>query len=286
MRALLICIVLITTQVLTFGQTTRKDTSAKAGEPLIMGATRPAYRGNLKPVRVELSAGWTFGIDADAFFKDYQVVLGGKASGFDAPVGFGLSMSSYQLGNASIGVSAGYYRAVVRENYDYKPRLSDTSFGPPQNITQNISLTCIPAVLTIDYYPFARQFTGYVGAGVGLGAATFVWTEEITSSQVIGARTSGERYNDTHLVPAFSVRSGISLGLDDELGANIRAALTIEGAYLYMPLTAPLFAATANSFVAPTPARLKGDYKIQTGGFQLRIGFSIFIRPPPKTDGK
>ena len=240
----------------------------------------------VKPVRTEFSASWTLGIDADAFFKDYQVVLGGKASGFDAPTGFGISLSSYQLGKASIGVSAGYYRAIVRENYDYKPLLADTSFGPPQNITQNIALTCIPALLTIDYYPFDRQFTGYVGAGIGLGAATIEWTEQIATSQIIGARTGGERYNDTHLAPACMVRSGISLGLDNEVLSNVRAAIILEGSYLYMPLSAPLFAKTADSFVASTPSRLQQDYKIQAGGWQLRIGFVIFIRPPSKTQGK
>ncbi|MBK9183689.1 MAG: hypothetical protein IPM83_11345 [Ignavibacteria bacterium] len=154
-----------------------------AADSLVIGATRPAHKGNLKPVRAELSAMWTFGIDADEFFKDYQLVLGGKASGFNAPMGFSASLSTYQLGNASIGVMAGYYKAVVRENYDYKPLITDTSFAPPQNITQDIALTCIPALLTIDYYPHARQFTGFVGAGIGLGAATFRWTETITESQ-------------------------------------------------------------------------------------------------------
>lgn len=259
--------------------------TCQAADSLVIGATRPAHKGNLKPVRAELSAMWTFGIDADAFFKDYQLVLGGKASGFNAPMGFSASLSTYQLGNASIGVMAGYYKAVVRENYDYKPLIVDTSFAPPQNITQDIALTCIPALLTIDYYPHARQFTGFVGAGIGLGAATFRWTETITESQSIGARLGGERYNETHLVPAVMLRAGVSLGLDDELGANVRAAVTMEGGYLYMPLTAPLFTKTADSFVAETPARLQGDYKIQTGGLQLRIGFVLFIRPPAKAVG-
>ncbi|MBK7032010.1 MAG: hypothetical protein IPH49_01775 [Ignavibacteria bacterium] len=181
-----------------------------AADSLVVGATRPAHKGNLKPVRAELSAMWTFGIDADEFFKDYQLVLGGKASGFNAPMGFSASLSTYQLGNASIGVMAGYYKAVVRENYDYKPLITDTSFAPPQNITQDIALTCIPALLTIDYYPHARQFTGFVGAGIGLGAATFRWTETITESQSIGARLGGERYNETHLVPAVMLRAGVS----------------------------------------------------------------------------
>ncbi|HLP29129.1 MAG TPA: hypothetical protein VK147_10865 [Candidatus Didemnitutus sp.] len=259
--------------------------TSSAADGSVIGATRPVHTGNLKPVRAELSAMWTFGIDADEFFKDYQLVLGGKSSGFNAPMGFSASLSTYQLGNASIGVMAGYYKAVVRENYNYDPLIIDTSFAPPQNITQDISLTCLPAMLTIDYYPYNRQFTGFVGAGVGLGAATFRWTETITSSQSIGARLGGERYNETHLVPAVMLRAGVSLGLDDELGANIRAAITMEGGYLYMPLTAPLFAKTADSFVAQTPERLQGMYKIQSGGLQLRIGFVLFIRPPAKTVG-
>jgi hypothetical protein len=167
----------------------------------------------------------------------------------------------------------------MRENYDYRPALADSSFGPPQNVTQNMSLSCLPALFTIDLFPFRRQFTGFLGAGVGLGFATFEWTETLSASQSIGARQSGVRYDDTQIVPAASVRAGVSLGLDDELGNDVRAAITLEGGYLYMPLTAPLMAEASESFAAPTPPRLREDYRIQTGGFQLRLGFTIFVVP-------
>lgn len=239
--------------------------------------------GNQRPVRLEVTSSWTFGIDADALFRDYQLVFGGRASGFDVPVGFGGSLSTYQLNDVSFGVTAGYYRAVMRENYDYRPLLRDTSFGPTQNVTQNMALTCIPAMISVDYFPVFRQFTGYVGAAVGFGHVSFQWNEELSSSTLPGARRGGERYNASHFVPALQIRTGVSLGLDGEVGNNVRAAITLEGGYLYMPLSAALMRDAASSFIASVPDRLQSDYRVQTGGMQLRIGFLLFVRPPAKS---
>lgn len=258
-------------------------TSGVTAQDLEILKDRDLRRGNQRPVRFEATASWTIGIDADELFRDYQAVFGGKASGFDVPVGFGGSLSTYQLDDVSFGVSAGYFRAVVRENYDYQPLLRDTSFGPTQNVTQNMSLTCIPAMITVDYFPVFRQFTGYVGAGLGIGHVSFRWDEELSSTTLPGARRGGQRYNDSHIVPALQIRTGVSLGLDGEVGKNVRAAVTLEGGYLYMPLSAPLMRDAASSFIAAVPERLRSDYRVQTGGFQLRIGFLLFVRPPAKT---
>ena len=258
-------------------------TSGVAAQDLEILNERDLRRGNQRPVRFEATAPWTFGIDADVLFRDYQAVFGGKSSGFDVPVGFGGSLSTYQLDDVSFGVSAGYFRAVVRENYDYQPVLQDMSFGPTQNVTQNMSLTCVPAMVTVDYFPVYRQFTGYVGLGLGIGHVLFRWDEELSSSALPGARRGGARYNDSHIVPAVQIRTGISLGLDGVVGKNVRAAVTLEGGYLYMPLSAPLMRDAASSFIADVPDRLRSDYRIQTGGFQLRIGFLLFVRPPSTT---
>jgi opacity protein-like surface antigen len=258
-------------------------TSAVNAQDVEVLKARPERTGNQRPVRFEFNTSWTFGIDADELFRDYQTVFGGRASGFDVPVGFGASLSTYQLDDVSIGVTAGYYRAVVRENYDYRPLLRDTSFGPSQNVTQNMALTCIPAMLSVEYFPVFRQFTGYVGLGAGIGNVSFRWDEEISNSTLPGARRGGARYDRSHIVPAIQLRTGVSLGLDGEVGKNVRAAITLEGGYLYMPLSAAIMRDAAASFVASVPDRLRSDYRIQTGGMQLRIGFLLFVRPPAKS---
>lgn len=240
----------------------------------------PSVAQNIKPVRIDASVGWTLSIDATEFFRDYQSILGGKASGFDAAVGFDVGMSTYQLGDVSIGVAAGYSRAIVRENYNYKPLIADTSFGPPQNVSQNMSLTVVPAMLTVDYYTPNRQFTGYVGAGAGVASVAFSWSEELTASQALGSRLSGIRYDDAQLAPAIMLRAGVSLGLDNPMLTNVRGAITIDAQYISIPFSAPLFAGAAKSFTATVPNRTFDDYSVQAGGFRLRIGFSIFIRQP------
>lgn len=268
--------------VLMMGLLVAALTSAVNGQDLEVLKARPERTGNQRPVRFEFTTSWTFGIGADELFRDYQTVFGGRASGFDVPVGFGASLSTYQVNDFSIGVSAGYFRAIVRENYDYRPLLRDTSFGPSQNVTQNMALTCIPAMLSVDYFPVFRQFTGFVGLSAGIGHVSFRWDEELSSSTLPGARRGGLRYDRSHIVPAVQLRTGVSLGLDGEVGKNVRAALTLEGGYLYMPLTAAILRDAAASFVATVPERLRSDYRIQAGGMQLRIGFLLFIRPPAK----
>ncbi len=273
----------MTTRILMMGLLAAALTSGVNAQDVAILSTRQDRVGNQRPVRLEISTAWTFGIDADKMFRDYQSVFGGRASGFDVPVGFGVSLSTYQFNDVSIGVSAGYYRAVVRENYDYRPLQLDTSFGPPQNVTQNMALTCIPAMLTLDYFPVFRQFSGYIGAGIGIGHLAFRWDEQLSSSTLPGARQGGQRYNTSHIVPAIELRTGVSLGIDAEAQRGVRAAITLEGGYLYMPLSAPLLRDAAASFVATVPERLRSNYAIQAGGMQLRIGFLLFIRPATST---
>ena len=229
-----------------------------------------------RPLRVSVDVNWVFGTQAPAFFQDYQGLLGGHASGFDTPTGLNIAVSSFQMQDVGIGISAGYYRAVVREAYAYEPDLYPIPTGPRQGVSQNIAMEVIPAFLTVDYFPVQRQFTGYIGAGAGMAAVSFSWTETLSKSNERGARLSGERYDDSELTFAVMGHAGISLGFDDPLSHKTNAAIYFEVGYQYIPFSAPVFVRTAETLLW-APERTNGDYQFNAGGFVLRLGFSVIL---------
>ncbi|MBK7186707.1 MAG: hypothetical protein IPH85_12470 [Ignavibacteria bacterium] len=100
-------------------------------------------------------------------FQGLSTVLGGKASGFNAPWAFPASLPPTNPRKASIGVMAGYYKAVVRENYDYKPLITDTSLTPSKT-SRRTALTytgaahdrLLPACPTVHGLRWGRHRTG------------------------------------------------------------------------------------------------------------------------------
>jgi len=229
-----------------------------------------------RTVRLYGDVNWTMGISAEDFFADYRKYLGGTASGFDIPVGFSGGMSSFQFGDFCIGLHAGYYRAAVRETYTYDPETSPVPTGPEQGVSQTITMTVIPAMVMVDYFPVQRQFTGYLGAGVGLASLGFFWSEDMANTNQEGARLSGVRYDENHLVPAVQGRAGVSLGFDDPLSSLAYAGIYIEAGYTYIPFSAQLFEKTAETFAFNRPASTP-EYNIQAGGIVLRLGFEVIL---------
>lgn len=240
--------------------------------------TTGSVRRRSKPLRLFLDAGATFGIHSTDFFRDYKYYLRGPSSTFNVPETVRFGMSSYQLPNIGFGVTSGYHRAVVRETYDFMPGIADSALGlPRQGLTQSFTMTVIPAIITADLYPIDRQFATYVGAGAGVAAVMIQWDETTSSSQLAGARRSGERYSATHVVPAVLLRAGISLGLDRQLSMSTAAAIHVEVSYTYVPVTAPIFERFGDQIPAAA-SDLRGDYRLQAGGLGLHVGMSFFLR--------
>lgn len=247
--------------------------SVRAGLPVI---EETRVIGQKKVVRINADLNWTLGISAAGFFKDYQSLLRGPSSGFDAPIGFSVGMSSYQVKNAPIGLSVSYYRAVARETYQYKSSILDTVGLPSQTYSQDITLTVIPIMLTWDYYPIDRQFTGYIGGGIGAAPVHAFWREDISESTLPGSRLSGTRYDAWHVAPSFMGRVGVSLGFDEPLGSKTKAGVYFEASYLFVPYSAPLFTEAAKT-IPNAPPSTKGNYTTQSGGFVVRLGMNIFF---------
>ncbi len=227
-----------------------------------------------RPLRLWADAGWMFGIHGIEFFRDYKRLLNGPASTFDVPTSVRGGMSAFLSSDVATGLQVGYHRAVIRETYLYQPFGADTLTRARQTTSQNITSTTIPVLLTFDLHPRFRQFVTYVGGGLGLNIGTFVWEEGLSTSQAVGARTSGLRYDDTHINLAAIVRAGMSLGWDRALGESTGGALHIEVSYTYAPLSGPLFASVGTGIGKPVDA----VYTIQSGGVGLHCGVSIYLR--------
>lgn len=245
----------------------------KAGERLRPPSNEPQQR-IVRPTRMYLDFFGVFGRNASEFFDDYRKYLGGISSTFDAPLGIGGGISSFQIPDLGIGIKAAYSRSVVRETYLYAP-LFDTT-RPKQSTTQDFTLSVIPVMLTLDYFQLNRQFTTYVGVSAGLAFTDIQWTESLATTTLPGARLSGERYDDSHVSPAVGVRAGVSLGWDSRTDAAVQPALYVEASYTYIPVSAPLFQEVAKTLSDP-PERLRQAYAMQAGGFGVHIGISLLV---------
>lgn len=229
-----------------------------------------------RELRAAFDVGWVFGISATEFFADYRALLGAPSSGFDAPTAVNFNASSFIIADAPIGLSVGYYRAVVRETYDYDP---DDYLAPTtarQTVSQDLQLTVIPAMVTFDFFPIERQFTTYVGAAAGLGFANVYWSESLSPSTEPRNRQSGLRYDEWQVAPSIAVRAGVSLGFDKRLALRARAGIYVEGGYLNLPISGEYFAQTGATLAYDVP-RTQGTYSIQAGGVIVRIGFSVLL---------
>ncbi len=232
-------------------------------------------------VRFEGAVNWTLGIQAPEFIADYQSVLGGTASSFGIPIGARASLSQYLNDNISIGLSGGFFRASIRETYTYDPKPPAERYAPMQNVTQSIEVTAAPVFATIDFYPVKRQFTGFFGLGLGLLFGDVLWTEEIQTSRLPGARTSGTRFNESMIVPALKLRTGVSLGFDGPINARSASGIRIEVGYTIAPMHHAFMAGQFDSFAVPLPERLQGNYSIDPGGMSIEIGFFLLLRQRP-----
>lgn len=234
-------------------------------------------------LRIEPGLSYTWGTTAVEFFHDYNSILGGKRREFDTPITGSLRISRHLTEHQSLGLSVGYTRSTLRENYDYDPTTVPEPIAPAQNITQNISLESIPVMACYDFYPVDRQFTTYVGAAVGLGFSHMQWYEDITSSSTPGARRRGERFNDWIYHLAMEVRTGISLGFDGSTSAPVRSGIRLECSYRYMPIRAPFMENVAKSIAGNPPAQFFDDYTLNVGGFGVHIGIMFVLRHSQRT---
>jgi hypothetical protein len=227
----------------------------------------------VRPMRTWASFGGVFGVHSTDFFQSYKRYLGGPSSTFDVPYVIEGGIASYLWKNVSVGLTASYYKAVVRESYKQFYPFGDTSATTLLSIAQDMSVTATPIIATIDYYPTDRQFATYVGAGLGIGISTIVWKQGVYGN---GSASETTPYNDTHIVPAGLLRAGISLGWDKERTTKVAGALTFEVRYTFLTVTAPLFESLAGS-LPNAGAETSGDYHIQAGGLGLHVGVSVIV---------
>lgn len=234
-------------------------------------------------LRIEPDLSYTWGTSALEFFEDYAAILGGKRREFDTPISGSLRISRHVDEHQSVGLSVGFTRATMRENYDYDPLKVPVPLAPAQNITQNINLETIPVMFCYDIYPVDRQFTTYVGAAVGLAFSHLQWYEDLSSSSRLGSRRRGERFNDWIYHVVAEIRSGVSLGFDGSTQAPVRSGLRMELSYRYVPVRGPFMQQVARSFSAQPPARMAEDYTLNIGGFGVHIGIMFVLRRKDRT---
>ena len=229
-----------------------------------------------KPLSIRADVNWTLGTQAADFFSDYRSYLGGKTPGFEIPIGAGFSVSSYQFDNVCIGIAVGYRKAAVRETFMYNPEELATPIGPAQSNTQTITVTSIPLMLTADYWPGHRQFTGYIGGGLGVSPVAVYWDEVLSETSLPGGRTGGVRYNSWIAAPTVMARSGVFIGFDTPRESTIRPGVFFEVGYQWLPVTDRFFAETARTITQP-PEGLFRPYTIHSGGIVLKLGITVIV---------
>lgn len=215
-----------------------------------------------RPIRVYGDFGWVFGMNSSDFFRDYRVEQGGSLSTIPPAMALHGGIGSYMWDDVVVGVHTGYYRGVFREVYDRDVPLTDSTTAMVTT-TQDFRMSVVPALVTIDYFPLRRQFTGYVGGGVGIASTSTYWSSSNSPLPGEISSTNAVQVDESTVVPAFMVRAGISLGWDRAMTTKTTASSTFEVRYTYIPVTVHTE---------------QGDYLFTGGGIQFSIGVSVFLR--------
>lgn len=231
-------------------------------------------------LRIEPGLSYTLGTSAKEFFKHYQTVLGGKSSEFEIPVSGTLRISRHLNNYVSVGIVSGYQRTILRENYNYDPATFPVGYAPFQNITQNFTMESIPVLLCADYYPVNRQFTTYVGLGLGLCFSHGSWFEQISTSRMPGARIGGSRYEGWVTHGAMQMRTGISFGFDATDRAPVKSGIRLECSYWKLPIQASFMESIAKTFTTTVPESMRQPFTIDVGGLAFHIGIMFVLRHP------
>ncbi|MBX7153610.1 MAG: hypothetical protein K1X91_01525 [Bacteriodetes bacterium] len=216
-----ICIMVMHIVVYTYcsaQDTTKKVTTVTNGSEFVMNAR----------------LGLQLGISAPDFFTTYRNVLRIPTSQFTVPLTFGAA-AKFAKGDWSIGIDGEYFSADVNDNATVTINPLDSSKGS-RKFLENISLTAVPIMLCAEIAPVNAQFHTYIGAAAGIGLVSLQWKEEVSSSLQGDTRIGGTLINESKVVPAFRIYSGIELGYDRaKRGVDHFGSLIIEVRYTYMP---------------------------------------------------
>ncbi|MCS7000718.1 MAG: hypothetical protein NZ481_07555, partial [Candidatus Kapabacteria bacterium] len=130
---------------------------------------RPSY-----PIVLGVSGGIAMGIGSSQLFEGYRQATGLRSNDFNVPLTAG-AVVFVDVGGLRLGASSDVYFAQSLER------------GTPQNAPQRVleedlRLTMMPVLFTVEWEPWREQFRTFVSAGVGAAFARFQWYESVWSN--------------------------------------------------------------------------------------------------------
>jgi hypothetical protein len=112
----------------------------------------------------------------------------------------------------------------------------DTAIIGSRELEESISLKSIPILLCTEFSPISSQFNTYIGIGLGCSFTRFSWQETVQSTVNGDKRIGGLLYDNSSVVPALRLYTGIRLGFDSKFTNRENAgSLIIEARYSHIP---------------------------------------------------
>lgn len=181
---------------------------------------------------VYFMGGFPFGYGASDFFDTKTDILGGKKRRIKASPLMGVGTKYYVNDHFRVDFSVDYFYSSYNDSYLHEVELSTRN--EHHSVVDDITISNMPFILSLEYVPHNQQYNTYLGAGAGFSTGQLLWEETVSSPVVWDRRTGGTIFDENLTSPTFRFYSGVELAFDKDEFQYFLGNLLIEFRYTYI----------------------------------------------------
>lgn len=191
---------------------------------------------------VQVRGGIQLGLSGKTFIDKYVNYLSVPESpNFSTPFSYGITLTM-DRGNVRYGLDVERFTTGFQQSAEVTVRDAGGASVGKRSLTEDLTLSCLPALAYVEFAPVLAQFHTFYGIGAGVNFASLNWNEKVTSEIVGDRRIGGALISESKVIPALRFYTGIHLGYDRQRsGKDHFGSLVIQLRYTYMPYTTQPF---------------------------------------------
>lgn len=219
-----------------------------------------------------VTLGGVLGASSNNFQDDYQNIIGGNSLDFRDSPALGGGLKFWLEDHYRLSVAAEYFDTKTTDSYTEFDSLSIGTVT--RNIYNELNISSIPIVVSIDYIPVEQQFKTYASVGAGVLVSTVKWNENVRTDRASDIRVGGTHYDATDIFPLVRGALGVELDFDQSVTGNIIGNLTIEVRYTYMFRRVDMYSNIKNQLEFES-SQLGNSVELIPGYLSLNLQFGI-----------
>lgn len=233
---------------------------------------KPTFDSSKVRTQIYSSVGMPLALSANEFFNDYKKYLGGQRDYFKYSALINIGAKFIFSDSYRIVAYVDYFISDFTDSYIQEVK---ESYGAGvRDITQNIKVSSLPAIIGFEFYPISQQFRTFLSAGVGACFGNINWNETLRTTIDDDPRKGGTHFSSNSIYPVLRLGSGIELGFDDKYERNIISSLLLEANYTFIFRYVEIYKEVSKEFQEAPPNWDKA-YPILPSYLSLSLGISI-----------